>query len=284
MTALIIIAVLVLVFFLLGCIRFGGTVLYDEGGPAVWVRVLWLRIKVFPRPVPTPAQRAEAQEKARKQAERNRLKAEKRRLKEEEKREKAEKKKLRDREKRLAKEQKRLNRLVAQGELTQEQADGRLAAFEAALDAPPAPPKKKGGGLGLLLKLIPVGLKALGELKDALRFDELIVEYTIPGKYDPAGAALQYGAIAAGSDGVAALLDSQLNIRSRRVSAWVDFFSGEALVWARLTVTLSVGDVVLLALRAGFRAAKVYLAQRRETRQKAQKKKQVSKPNSQKTV
>lgn len=267
MIALRVLLILVLVCFLLGCIRFGGTVLYDSDGLTVWVRVLCFQIKVFPPKQLTASEQAAAEEKKRRKAQ-----AEK--LKKQEKEEKAAAKRARERTKRIDREQKRLDGLVRRKQLTREEADAKMDAFLAALDAPQGKkkkPAKQGGKLQLLLNLIPVGLKALGEFKDILRFDELTLEYTIPGKYDPCGAAMQYGTIAAGSGPVARLLDSQLKIRRRRVTAFVDFCASEALIWAKLTITLSLGDVLLLVLRAGFRALRVYLRHRKAQKAKAQK-------------
>ncbi len=82
---------------------------------------------------------------------------------------------------------------------------------------------KKGGSLQLILKMIPAALETLGDLKNVPRFDELYVHYTIAGQPDPAGAARQYGMICAGGGAVTALLENNLRIRRREVSAWVDF-------------------------------------------------------------
>ncbi len=128
---------------------------------------------------------------------------------------------------------------------------------------------KKGGSLQLILKMIPAGLETLGDLKNVLRFDELYVRYTIAGQPDPAGAARQYGMICAGGGAVTALLENNLRIRRREVSAWVDFTTTEALVYVRLTITLSVGRVVCFAVKAGIKFLRIYLADRQEKKHKS---------------
>lgn len=254
--------ILVLVCFLLGCVRFGGTVLYDADGLTIWVRVLCFRIRVYPPKRLTASEQAAAEEKKRRKAQEARLKAQAQA-------EKAEAKRLKARNARIDREQRRLDFLVRCKRMTRAEADAKMEAFLAALDAPPPKPKKQGGKQKLLLDLIPVGLKALGEFKNILRFDELTVEYTIPGKYDPYGAAMQYGAIAAGSGPVARAMDKQVKVKRRRVSAFVDFCASEALVWAKLTVTLSLGAVLLLGIRAAYRALRVFLRYRKAQKEKA---------------
>ncbi|MCD8126313.1 MAG: hypothetical protein LUD82_02210 [Clostridiales bacterium] len=128
---------------------------------------------------------------------------------------------------------------------------------------------KKGGSLQLILKMIPAALETLGDLKNVLRFDELYVHYTIAGQPDPAGAARQYGMICAGGGAVTALLENNLRIRRREVSAWVDFTTTEALVYVRLTITLSVGRVVCFAVKAGIKFLHIYLADRQEKKHKS---------------
>lgn len=241
MTALKVLAVLIVVLALIGCIRFGAAVEYSSEGVTLWAKVLWLRIKLYPRPEKTP-------EQERAEAEKQRKKAEKAKKKEEKRREKAAKAK--------------------------ERAEKRAAArsSKAAQKPPKSPeeaPPKRGGRLDLVLKLIPPGLEALGRLKNALRFDELRLHYTVPGRNDPAGAAMLYGELCATGGAVTALLENQLNIKKREISAWVDFTAAEALVYLRLTITLTVGQLVVIFVRFGTQFLRIYLAQRREKEHKS---------------
>ncbi|MCD7919626.1 MAG: hypothetical protein LUG45_06055 [Clostridiales bacterium] len=234
MKALLVILIVLAVLVLIGFIRFGGTVEYSSEGLTVLVKVLCFNIKVLPRPEKTPEQQA-ADEEKKKKAEEKKKKAEaKRKAKEEKRKAKAEKK--------------------AQKKKKQPEEDKK---------------PKKGGSLQLILKMIPAGLETLGDLKNVLRFDELYVRYTIAGQPDPAGAARQYGMICAGGGAVTALLENNLRIRRREVSAWVDFTTTEALVYVRLTITLSLGRVVCFAVKAGIKFLRIYLADRQEKKHKS---------------
>ncbi len=222
--------IILIVLLLIGFIRFGGTVEYSSEGLTVLVKVLCFNIKVLPRPEKTPEQQA-ADEEKKKKAEEKKKKAEvKRKAKEEKRKAKAEKKKKQPEE-----------------------------------DKKP----KKGGSLQLILKMIPAALETLGDLKNVLRFDELYVRYTIAGQPDPAGAARQYGMICAGGGAVTALLENNLRIRRREVSAWVDFTTTEALVYVRLTITMSVGRLLRFVVAAGIKFLRIYLADRQEKKHKS---------------
>ncbi|MCD8367296.1 MAG: hypothetical protein LUC48_04640 [Clostridiales bacterium] len=235
MKALLVILIVLAVLLLIGFIRFGGTVEYSSEGLTVLVKVLCFNIKVLPRPEKTPEQQAADAEKKKKAEEKKKKAEAKRKAKEEKRKAKAEKKAARKKKKQ-----------------------------------PEQPEKpKKGGSLQLILKMIPAGLETLGDLKNVLRFDELYVHYTIAGQPDPAGAARQYGMICAGGGAVTALLENNLRIRRRKVTAWVDFTTTEALVYVRLTITMSLGRVLRFLVAAGIKFLRIYLADRQEKKHKS---------------
>ncbi|MCD8342645.1 MAG: hypothetical protein LUC87_10975 [Clostridiales bacterium] len=234
MKALLVILIVLAVLLLIGFIRFGGTVEYSSEGLTVLVKVLCFNIKVLPRPEKTPEQQAADAEKKKKAEEKKKKAEAKRKAKEEKRKAKAEKK--------------------AQKKKKQPEEDKK---------------PKKGGSLQLILKMIPAALETLGDLKNVLRFDELYVHYTIAGQPDPAGAARQYGMICAGGGTVTALLENNLRIRRREVSAWVDFTTTEALVYVRLTITMSVGRLLRFVVAAGIKFLRIYLADRQEKKHKS---------------
>ncbi|MCD8086143.1 MAG: hypothetical protein LUF28_07470 [Clostridiales bacterium] len=228
--------IILIVLLLIGFIRFGGTVEYSADGLTVLVRVLCFKIKVFPRPEKTPEQQAA----------------------DEEKKKKAEEKKKKAEEKRKAKEEKHKARAEQKAKKKKKQPEQEQAQKP-----------KKGGSLQLILKMIPAALETLGDLKNVLRFDDLYVHYTIAGQPDPAGAARMYGMICAGGGAVTALLENNLRIRRREVSAWVDFTTTEALVYVRLTITMSVGRLLRFLVAAGIKFLRIYLADRQEKKHKS---------------
>lgn len=108
---------------------------------------------------------------------------------------------------------------------------------------------RQGGSLSDLLSLLPAVLEALGGLCRRIRIEQLRVHYTIAGQPDPAGAALQYGALSLGGDAVCLLLEQHLEVRDREVSGAVDFTSESSAVALSAACSLRVGQALAVALR-----------------------------------
>lgn len=120
------------------------------------------------------------------------------------------------------------------------------------------PRRKRGGRLAQLQTWLPLGIEALGKLKRYVRIDELFLDYTISGRSDPARAAILYGRLCAGGGAVAELLERHFDVRSRRFSARVDFMAEHALVYAKLSLSFTIGQLVYMALSLGWKAVGIY--------------------------
>lgn len=130
-------------------------------------------------------------------------------------------------------------------------------------EKPPVPLKEKvGGALSLFQELLPVGLEAVGKLFRRLRVDELMLHLTWAAE-DPADAAMGWGAAQAALGTLWPLLDRCLDIRKRDVDIAVDFERSEPIIYARGSLSYTVGQLVSLGAVGGVKALCAFLRVRR---------------------
>lgn len=130
-------------------------------------------------------------------------------------------------------------------------------------EKPPVPLKEKvGGALSLFQELLPVALEAAGKLFRRLRVDELVLHLTWAAE-DPADAAMGYGAAQTALGTIWPLLDRCLDIRKRDVGVAVDFERTQPIIYARGSLSYTVGQLVSLGVVAGVKALCGYLRVRR---------------------
>ncbi len=118
---------------------------------------------------------------------------------------------------------------------------------------PPEPPRpsllqRVGGSLDELMDELPALLDLLGESVEKLRVDELLLDYTIAGRNDPARAGILYGGICATGGAVAGVLQQKLTIKEQSVRCRVDFTARETKVYARLTLSYTVAQLIVLGV------------------------------------
>lgn len=120
--------------------------------------------------------------------------------------------------------------------------------------------KAKKGGLPLpLMDLISLVMSAAAGTIARLQIDTLEVGYTIAGKEDPAGAAIQYGLLCAGEGGLVPVLENSFyRIKRRDIRAKVDFEASTSLIWLRLALSIRLGQLISIAGRAGWAFFKSY--------------------------
>lgn len=130
-------------------------------------------------------------------------------------------------------------------------------------EKPPVPLKEKvGGALSLFRELLPVGLEAAEKLFRRLRVDELVLHLTWAAD-DPADAVMGYGAAQAALAALLPPLERCLHIRERDVGAAVDFQLTEPIIYARGSLSFTVGQLTTLGVAAGVKALRGYLRVRR---------------------
>lgn len=114
---------------------------------------------------------------------------------------------------------------------------------------------KTGGKLELALKLAPELLDLAGGLLRWMRVDELTLDYTIAGRWDAAGAAIQYGTVYATGGVLYPLLEQRLTIKRFHIGAEIDFQEEIPRVYVLLNLSWRVWALLMLL----FRAFKLYL-------------------------
>ncbi len=121
--------------------------------------------------------------------------------------------------------------------------------------------EKKGGSFALLKEMLPLVMDAVGRILRAIRVDMLYLDFTSAGQ-DAAAAAMGFGYANAAIGMIWPILEQNLRIKDRRIRTRVDFQQTQPTVYLLAQVTLTVGQLIALAVVLGIRFLKRYLAYR----------------------
>ncbi len=122
-------------------------------------------------------------------------------------------------------------------------------------ESEPAEKKEKGGSsqtLKLLLKQLP---DFLSDFRRKLRVKNIRLHYVMAGG-DPADMALNYGRAWAAIGNLWPYLERFFIIKKRDVSVGCDFEGTEPTIYAQLHISITVGRVIALACKYGWRLIK----------------------------
>ena len=122
----------------------------------------------------------------------------------------------------------------------------------------PAPKEKKGGSFTDFLPLVQVAMNFLGEFRRKLRVKKLELKLVMAGS-DPCDLAVNYGRANAALGNLWPQLEKLFVIKKRDVQIECDFTADKTLVWARLDLNITVGRILSLLVRYGYRALREYL-------------------------
>jgi hypothetical protein len=122
----------------------------------------------------------------------------------------------------------------------------------------PDPSKKKGGSITDFFPFVRILFDFLGDFRRKLRINHLKVKYIMAGG-DPADLAINYGKAWAALGNIWPRLESWFVIKKRDVEIECDFESSETLIDARIDLSITLGRLLCLVFRNGFRALKEYL-------------------------
>lgn len=115
-------------------------------------------------------------------------------------------------------------------------------------DTPPEEaPKKKGGSLSLILKLIPPMTRAAGKLLRKIRVNDLDLQ-VVWGASNPADAALGYGYASAAMGTIWGPLEESFRVKRKHLACYVDYDAQKPAVLAHLTLTITLGQALAIAL------------------------------------
>lgn len=125
---------------------------------------------------------------------------------------------------------------------------------EKAAGKPEGAPEEKPGTLSRLMKLLPVVTEFLGALKRRIRIDELFLSVVWGGCEDAAAAAIGYGRANAAIGMIWPVLDHNFKVKRSSFHIDVDYSAAEPAVKAEAAVTLTVWQLLYLAVRYGLKA------------------------------
>lgn len=253
-----ILLVILLILVLLSLIRIGAEVSYGETGLGVRIRLGKFMLTILPK-----------KEKPKGQGEK-------------EKDPKADKKK-KEKTKEPAKQQKTPSNQPKKTEGAEQPALPEGEAGKTG-DEPSEPAKSEGeekkpeekknkGGLPIpLMDLISIAIDAVGQVLSHLQIDVLHVEYTIGGKTDPAGAAIQYGMLYAGGGAIVPVLENTFYcVKKREIHAAIDFESDTSLIYLCLGLSIRIGQVFAIVGHLGWAFLKSFIKKQRTNKQEGKK-------------
>lgn len=142
---------------------------------------------------------------------------------------------------------------------------------------PKEPEKKEKQPLGGLIRdfmpFVKLGLDLIKCFFRKLRIRILTLHLGFPGANDPASAAINYGRAWSAIGAIMQPIRSATRIKKENVSCSCDFTSGDMRVFAELKAVFLLGDLVVMAVRYGFRALRLYLKMKKSKKDKTQPRK-----------
>ncbi len=120
------------------------------------------------------------------------------------------------------------------------------------------PKEKKGGKLTDFLPLVQVALDFLGDFRRKLRVNVLQMKLTMAGG-DPCDLAVNYGKAWTALGNLMPLLDKWFVIKKRDLQVQCDFEGDDTRITARLDLTITLGRLLGLLVRYGFRALREFM-------------------------
>lgn len=126
----------------------------------------------------------------------------------------------------------------------------------------PEPEEKKGGRLQDFYPFLQLGLRFMKELRRKLCINHLVLKLTLAGD-DPCDLAVNYGRAWAAVGNLLPRLEQAFVIRKREIEVQCDFQSEETRVLFGMDVTITLGRLLGLAVKYGFRAVKIFLKMKR---------------------
>ena len=118
--------------------------------------------------------------------------------------------------------------------------------------------KEKGGSITDFLPLLQIVFDFLGEFRRKLRVNRLELKVILAGG-DPCNLAINYGKAWAAVGNLMPRLERFFVIKKRDVDVECDFCGSQTLIIARLEITITIGRIVAMVFRYGFRALREYL-------------------------
>ena len=234
---------------LLAAMPLGVSVVYDADGPLIKVIAGFIRLKIFPA--------KKKKEKPKKEKKKNSKASKKKEGTAEDTQKPAEDSKP------AATETAQEGKAEADsGEKPAESTAGHKLSDKA--KAEEAARKKKGGSILDFLPLVKVGLDFLGEFFGRkLHVNRLELKITLAGG-DPCDLALNYGRAWEALGNLWPRLERMMVIQKRDINIQCDFEGDKTLIYTRLDISITLGRLLGIAVRYGWRALVTFLKIRKK--------------------
>lgn len=118
--------------------------------------------------------------------------------------------------------------------------------------------KKKGGPISDFYPFVTLVLDLLTDFRHSLRVDILELKLVLGGG-DPADLAINYGKTCTAVGNIWPWLETWFVIKKRKVEVECDFEASGTTVSARLDLTITLGRILALVVRYGYRGIKEFL-------------------------
>ena len=122
----------------------------------------------------------------------------------------------------------------------------------------PAKKEKRGGKLSAFKPLLDIAWKFLGDLRRKIRVKRLEMNLVMAAD-DPCDLAVNYGKAWTAVGSLMPLLESIFTIKKRNVQVQCDFTADVPRIFVRLDVTITVGRLVILAVKYGIPFIREYI-------------------------
>ena len=235
---------------LLAAMPLGVSVVYDADGPLIKVIAGFLRLKIFPA-------------KKKKEKTKKEKKKDSKTTKKTEEAAAADPQKPTEEDNPAAKETAQEGKTEPDsGEKPAQSTAGHKLSDKA--KAEEAARKKKGGSVLDFLPLVKVGLDFLGEFfGKKLHVNCLELKITLAGG-DPCDLALNYGRAWEAIGNLWPRLEQMMVIQKRDINIQCDFEGDKTLIYTRLDISITLGRLLGIAVRYGWRALVTFLKIRKK--------------------
>ena len=118
--------------------------------------------------------------------------------------------------------------------------------------------EKKGGSVTDFVPLAKIGWDLLCDFRQKLRVRRLEMKIILAGS-DPCDLAINYGRACAALGGLEPQLDRFFVIRKKDIQVECDFVEEKTKIYARADLTITLGRLLALAVRYGWRALRAFI-------------------------
>jgi len=124
-----------------------------------------------------------------------------------------------------------------------------------------------------IMGIVRLALDALGRFRRSLSIDVLMLHLTTAGP-DPYSAVMNYGYFNAAIGALLPSLHRAFKVKKEDIDSQIDFEADKLKIDARLQLTIRIGEILLIALCAGFAFLKWMLRRRRRAKAAAKAEKE----------